>query len=151
MAFRFRADATGKAAIYVPGNGASANDVFDDPDVDPSRVVFHSARPVLGSVREFRGSAILTYAGSTQFTIGAHGQPWHPMTIGWLGRSATATPNVPWAGSVAFLTNADEPIFVKRSWDRTNIYLEFVGSIGFGTAGLRVYYEVHVLDQEVAA
>lgn len=156
---RFRADGTGKVAIYQPGTGGS-DDVFDDPLVDLDRVVFHTNFPFLKIARVIEGQ--LEYVNLPTPPYWSYGRSTMTMPHGQAGIPAFAGvllnyppgKKTPWAGSVPVHTGNDlnpdgtptlGAAFAVLLADRENIYVRYT-SLGAGYFRLK-FFRVYVFEQ----
>lgn len=147
---RFRADGTGKVAIYQPGTGGS-DDVFDDPLVDLDRVVFHTNFPFLGIVKRLTGTLNVP-EGNPAFILGAHEQVGTPAYIGFIHSCPASARTIPWSGNVPVKQQAPYPApesgivtWGLLSADDTNIHAHFNSFGGF----CPVRYEILILSVTV--
>lgn len=124
---RFRADSTGKVAIYEPGAGGS-DDVFDDPYVDLSRVVWHTDLVLRGYDRKQTISVRLApgpnVSISSRTVIFTHGLGIIPYVEADLLNWPNNGDRTPWAGMIPIMplpTNRI-PGLLGLAWDDDKVY-----------------------------
>lgn len=154
MALRFKANGSGKVAIFEP-----PDDVFSNPLIDLDRVVFHTNFPFLSVVKTMAGTLLFPRGG--QFTgpllpLGNHDQIGVPAFIGAFIDFPSAGLITPWAGTVPIYQGAPYPnvassfgIWLTLYADKNQIYAHPDGVAPL--VDVAVKYVVHIFDQIMEA
>ncbi len=132
---RFKADGTGKVAIYQPVTG-NEDAPFNNPVANIDNVVWHSdfiTRPIS---RVVNIDKVLTLPNSTvasaAIEIFTHGLGYAPYIDGHLVDFPQSGQKTPWVGTLPVDFSADgtaAPAYIPRTvtllWDKTKIYAVF--------------------------